>query len=97
MNSDLLNVLFGGGLVATIGAAFKGVKVLMDGSHAKEREAIADLKAWREESNDARQQAEKERDYWRSWAGKCEYELERRGLPLPARPKAAFISDEEAT
>lgn len=97
MNSDFLNVLFGGGLVATIGAAFKGVKVLMDGSHAKEREAIADLKAWREESNDARQQAEKERDYWRSWAGKCEYELERRGLPLPARPKAAFISDEEAT
>lgn len=97
MNSDVLNVLFGGGMVAVIGAAFQGIKALRDGSHAKEREAIADLKAWREESNDARVQAEKERDYWRSWAGRCEYELERRGLPLPARPKAAFISDEEAT
>lgn len=97
MNSDLLNAILGGGLVATIGAAFKGVKTLMDGSHAKEREAIADLKAWREESNDARVQAEKERDYWRSWAGKCEYELERNGIRLPSRPQATFIPDEEAT
>lgn len=97
MNSDLLNVLFGGGLVATATAVFSGIKAIRDGSHAKEREAIADLKAWREESNDARVQAEKERDYWRSWAGKCEYELERRGIPLPSRPTAAFIADEEAT
>jgi hypothetical protein len=102
--NDWLNTLFPTGLAAVFLAAYKGVAEIRKGAHTKERGAIADLKRWREEQYDARRQAdkervqaEKERDYWRSFAGKCEYELERRGLPIPARPKADFVGDEEAT
>lgn len=95
--SDWLNTLFPTGLAAVLVAAYKGVDAIRKGAHKKERGAIADLKKWREEQYDARRQAEKERDYWRSRAAKCEFELERRGLPVPKRPRADFIDDEEAT
>lgn len=95
--SDWLNTLFPTGLAAVFLAAYKGIAEIRKGAHAKERGAIADLKQWREEQYDARVQAEKERDYWRSWAGRCEYELDRRGIDLPPRPKANFVGDEEAT
>jgi hypothetical protein len=95
--NDWLNTLFPTGLAAVFLAAYKGFAEIRKGAHTKERGAIADLKRWREEQYDARRQAEKERDYWRSFAGKCEYELERRGLPIPTRPKADFVGDEEAT
>jgi hypothetical protein len=97
MVSDWLNTLFPTGVVAAAVAAYKGVDAIRKGAHKKERGAIADLKKWREEQYDARRQAELRESYWRSYAGKCEYELERRGLPVPARPKADFIGDEEAT
>lgn len=97
MVSDWLNTLFPTGLAAVLLAAYKGVSEIRKGAHKKERGAIADLKLWRQEQYDARRQAERERDYWRSFAGKCEYELDRRGLPVPKRPKADFIEDEEAT
>jgi hypothetical protein len=95
MVSDWLNTLFPTGVAAVLLAAYKGVTEIRRGAHRKERGAIADLKKWREEQYDARRQAEKERDAWRSYAGKCEFELDRRGLPVPARPK--LISDEDAT
>lgn len=95
--SEWINTLFPTGLLAVVVAAYKGVTAIRAGAHKKERGAIADLKRWREEQYDARQQAEKERDYWRSFAGKCEYELDRRGLPVPKRPKADFIDEQEAT
>jgi hypothetical protein len=95
--NDWLNTLFPTGLAAVLLAAYKGVTEIRKGARTKERGAITDLKKWREEQYDARRQAEKERDYWRSFAGKCEYELDRRGLPVPNRPKADFIDDEEAT
>lgn len=94
MVSEWLNTLFPTGLAAVFLAAWKGVAEIRKGAHAKERGAIADLKKWREEQYDARKQAEDERDAWRSYAGKCEYELDRRGLTIPPRPK--LISDEDA-
>lgn len=97
MVSDWLNTLFPTGLAAVFLAAYKGIAEIRKGARAKERGAIADLKKWREEQYDARQQAERERDYWRSYAGRCVFELERRGLPLPKRPQADFIDDEEST
>lgn len=97
MVSDWINTLFPTGLAAVVLAAYKGVQAIREGAHMKERGAIADLKMWRQEQYDARRLAERERDYWRSHAGKCEYELDRRGLPVPQRPKADFIGDEEAT
>lgn len=95
MVSDWLNTLFPTGIAAVLLAAYKGVTEIRKGAHRKERGAIADLKKWREEQYDARQKAERERDAWRSYAGKCEYELGRRNLPVPTRPK--LISDEDAS
>lgn len=97
MVSDWLNTLFPTGIAAVVLAAYKGVTEIKKGAHRKERGAIADLKKWREEQYDARQLAERRENYWRSYAGRCEWELERRGLPVPPRPKADFIDDEEAT
>jgi hypothetical protein len=97
MVSDWLNTLFPTGLMAVVLAAYKGVTEIRKGAHKKERGAINDLKQWREEQYDARRLAEKRESYWRSHAAKCEYELERRGLPVPNRPKADFIDDEETT
>jgi hypothetical protein len=97
MVSDWLNTLFPTGLAAVLLAAYKGVSEIRKGAHTKERGAIADLKKWREEQYDARRLAEREASYWRSYAGKCEWELERRGLPVPQRPKADFIDAEERT
>lgn len=93
--SDWLNTLFPTGLAATLLAAYKGVDAIRKGAHKKERGAIADLKKWREEQYDARRQAEKERDAWRRHAGRCEYELDRRNIPVPKRP--SLIDDGEPT
>lgn len=95
--SDWLNTLFPTGLAAVFLAAYKGIAEIRKGAHTKERGAIADLKMWRQEQYDARRIAERRENFWRSHAARCEYELERRGLPVPPRPKADFIDDEEAT
>lgn len=95
--SDWLNTLFPTGIAAVLLAAYKGVNEIRKGAHRKERGAIADLKRWREEQYDARQLAERREAYWRSYAARCEYELERRGFPVPQRPKADFIDDEDPT
>jgi hypothetical protein len=95
--NDWLNTLFPTGLAAVLLAAYKGVTEIRKGARTKERGAITDLKKWREEQYDARQTAEKRESYWRSHAGRCEYELERHGIPVPSRPKVSFIDDEEAT
>jgi hypothetical protein len=93
MVSDWLNTLFPTGVAAVLLALYKGVTEIRKGAHRKERGAIADLKKWREEQYDARRHAEKERDAWRTFAARCEYELDRRKLPVPSRPK--LIADEE--
>lgn len=71
--SQLLNFFLGGGLVAAIAAAFKGIQALKAGSHSKEREAIQDLEKWRSDSDDAREWEAAQHQWWRDWAGRLAY------------------------
>lgn len=66
--ADLVNLLLGGGLAATVAAAYKGLQALRAGARSKEKELVTDLQDWRREANDARKLAEKQRDYWRDLA-----------------------------
>lgn len=91
--SDLLTLLLGGGMVATLSAAFNGIKSLREGSRKKERDTITDLivrrdeaYAERDKAYRARDRAFNERDYWRDWAGQLEYTCRQSGTPLPEKP-----------
>lgn len=86
---QLLTLLLGGGMVATITAVFSGFKSLREGTRSRERDTISDLIARRKEADDERDKAREERDeafdardrafnqrdYWRNWAGTLEYTI----------------------
>lgn len=103
---QLLTLILGGGLVATLTAAFNGIKSLREGSHKRERDTIEDLIARRDESDEekdkaynARDRAFNERDYWRNRCGAREYQLTSRGIklePYPAPPPPAQLAPEES-
>lgn len=83
----LLSVLIGGSGVAFVTALAQGLKTLRTGARAREREAVADLALWRDEADDARRSAERDRDYWRRIAGSYAYQLRTLGVePIPAEP-----------
>lgn len=90
---QVLTLLLGGGLVATLTAAFNGIKSLREGSRARERDTITDLINRRNEADentdkayDARDRAFNERDYWRNRAGAREYQLLSNGIELNTYP-----------
>lgn len=83
----LITALLGGGLVTTVGALARGWRSLRQGARAREREGVADLARWRDEADEARRVAERDRDYWRWVAGRYGYQLFRAGVdPVPADP-----------
>jgi hypothetical protein len=68
------------GGAAWLRTLFTGVKTLRTGARAREREALADLIQRRED-------AERDRDYWRRICGGYAWQLERAGIePKPANP-----------
>lgn len=82
---DILTLLLGGGAVTTIAAFFKGVKTLREGARSREKDVISDLRTWREESNEERELAERQRDYWRDKAAEYRYRLMNEfGVDLPS-------------
>lgn len=83
---QLLTLLLGGGMVATVSALFSGVKSLRDGARARERDTIADLINQRNEAWTDRDEALNERDYWRNWAGTLEYLALSQGVVVPTKP-----------
>lgn len=90
MEQGWLGVVLGGGGVAFLGALFKGFQLLRDGARAREREAIAGLEKWREDSDKRAERALEQADYlrllaayWQTRAGTLEYELNRHGLTAP--------------
>lgn len=96
---EWLSVVLGGGLVATIGAIFQGLKMLREGGAAKAAKLMSDLERARTEE-EARTRAARDdsewyldlADYWRTRAGAAEFAAERGGIdlpdpdPLPVRP-----------
>lgn len=87
-SSDVLTLLLGGGAVATISAAFKGIDTLRTGARAREKDTVNQLVEQRDEAWVDRDNAIDERDYWRNWAGRLEYGLQQNGVDMP--PKPAF-------
>lgn len=89
-NLDLTTVivaLLGGGGVALVATAFRGVSTLRTGARAREREAIDDLGDDRKAERTMRRQAERDRDYWNRIAMMYAGQLERAGIPpIPAEP-----------
>jgi len=74
-NSEWLNLILGGGFVATIGAVYKGLKEYREGSWRRKDSAVADLERWRKQSDDAREWEAVQHQWWRSWAGRLEYKI----------------------
>lgn len=83
---QLLTLLLGGGMVATVSALFSGIKSLREGARARERDTIADLISQRNEAWTDRDAALDERDYWRNWAGTLEYLALSQGVVVPTKP-----------
>lgn len=63
---ELLTLVLGGGLLATIQGATKAVTAYREGARARERDVMTDSEAWRISADDARRCAERERDWWRN-------------------------------
>lgn len=83
----IVSVLLGGGALATLTAAFKGLGALRSGARAREREAVDDLGKWRDDLDNARRRAERDRDYWHRIASRYAAQLTRAGAePIPADP-----------
>lgn len=95
--SDILTLVLGGGLVATIAAIFKGVQALREGARAKEKDLVVDLEDWRSKANQAREIAEAQRDYWREKAADYRFilrDLYGHSLP-PENPPRAVQQQQE--
>lgn len=85
----LVTGLLGGGGALFIAALVKGWSDLRGGARAREREAVTDLAAARDDAENRRQIAEKDRDYWRAIAGRYGYQLRQHGVnPDPEMPEA---------
>jgi hypothetical protein len=95
--SDILTLVLGGGLVATIAAIFKGIQALREGARAKERDLVGDLEDWRAKANRARELAEAQRDYWREKAADYRFILrDMYGHQLPPeRPPTAIQQEQQ--
>lgn len=92
----IITALLGGGGAVFLGALIKGWSDLRAGARAREREAVTDLAAARDDSETRRATAERDRDYWRAVAGRYGYQLRQAGLkPDPETPEAPSDKDRD--
>ncbi len=92
----LITGLLGGGGALFIAALVKGWSDLRGGARARAREAVIDLAAARDDAENRRAVAEKDRDYWRAIAGRYGYQLRNAGInPDPEMPEAPSDRDRE--
>lgn len=81
---ELLTLILGGGLVATIQGVTKALGAYRQGARAHERDVLTDSESWRRTADDARRRAEAERDWWRQRAwGLWQQCVEHGGAPGP--------------
>jgi hypothetical protein len=101
-SSTLLNLLLGGGAAALLGAFFQVYKYLSEGARGKEKEALARISQWTEDSEaraDREQaravKAEFERDVLNRYVGMLERKLIIAGIELPRKPQALQAMEED--
>ena len=102
MNIDvtqLLTLVLGGGMVATVTAFFNGFKSLREGARTREKSTIEDLIAQRTKAITERDEefedktfAYSDRDRWKSYAGQLIFIINKHGHtdeipPLPPEPE----------
>ena len=81
---ELLTLVLGGGLLATIQGIVKASNAYRDGARARERDVLTDSESWRISSDDARRCAERERDWYRQRAAELWQQcMEHGGNPGP--------------
>ena len=83
----LLTVGLSSGGVMFLTLVFQAIKGFVDRKDKREEQALADRAKWLEQADDAREWAEKERNWWMSYAGTLEYLLNSHGVKLPERPE----------
>ena len=90
--NNLLTLILGGGLVATLSALVNGYKSLKDGARTREKGTIEDLISQRKKAYEDRdiELEEKnfaldQRDFWRNRAADLEFELRKAGIEPPQR------------
>lgn len=88
--NNLLTLILGGGLVATLSALVNGYKSLKDGARTREKGTIEDLISQRKKAYEDRdiELEEKnfaldQRDFWRNRAADLEFELRKAGIEPP--------------
>src|SRR5690242_7205639 len=88
-----LNLILGGGLVATIGAVFKGLQMFRNSMTVRTRNAVSDLERWRLEADTRTKEARADADwyldladYWRARAGMAEFQARSAGVTLDPPP-----------
>lgn len=93
-SSTLLNLLLGGGAAALLGAIFQVYKYLSEGARSKEKEALARISQWTEDSEaraDREQsraiKAEYERDNLNRYVALLERTVIVAGVALPKKPQ----------
>lgn len=83
---ELLTLVLGGGLLATIQGITKALSAYRQGARARERDVITDSESWRISSDNARRCAEQERDWYRNYAVELWHKCwEHGGNPGPLR------------
>lgn len=81
---ELLTLVLGGGLLATIQGVAKAMNAYKDGARARERDVMTDSESWRISADDARRCAERERDWYRQRAAELWQQcVEHGGNPGP--------------
>lgn len=92
----VITALLGGGGAVFLGALIKGWSDLRAGARAREREAVTDLAAARDDAEHRRALAERDRDYWRAIAGRYGYQLRQAGInPDPETPEPPSDKDRD--
>lgn len=90
--NNLLTLILGGGLVATLTALVNGYKSLKEGARTREKGTIEDLisqrkKAYEERDIEAKEKdfAIDQRDFWRNRAADLEFILRSAGIEPPPK------------
>lgn len=93
--TQILTLVLGGGMVATVTAFFSGFKSLKEGARTREKSTIEDLIAQRTKAFNERDTefedktwAYSDRDRWKSRAGDLEFIIRKHGLgdSIPSMP-----------
>lgn len=92
----LIVALFGTGGATFIWTLVKSYIAWRGSAELREDKVIARLEEFERRCREELEHSRAWEAWWRLWAGRLEYRLERHGIPLPARPPEPAPLEEEA-